>query len=88
MDWSTLDERAPAVEAQDNNNNKKKDRALTCNDCNRRFCLDYDLPKCKGAKEDDVIATCFRTFVLSTIHMLGSFSFFLKKKGNHWRLIL
>lgn len=40
-----------------------RNRALTCNDCNRAFCLDYNLPKCKGAKEEDVIATCFRTFL-------------------------
>lgn len=31
-----------------------------CGSCNRRFCLDYKLPKCKGAKEEDVFATCFR----------------------------
>lgn len=35
-------------------------RALSCNDCNRKFCLDYELPTCKGAKEDDVFTTCFR----------------------------
>ncbi|KAJ5491532.1 hypothetical protein N7539_003099 [Penicillium diatomitis] len=28
-------------------------RALTCNDCNRKFCLDYKLPICKDAKEED-----------------------------------
>ncbi|PGG97548.1 hypothetical protein AJ79_09163 [Helicocarpus griseus UAMH5409] len=38
----------------------KKYRALNCNDCNRRFCLDYGLPKCKGAKEEDVFTTCFQ----------------------------
>lgn len=37
-----------------------KYRALSCNDCNRKFCLNYDLPTCKGAKEDDVVTTCFR----------------------------
>ncbi|KAE8146370.1 hypothetical protein BDV25DRAFT_162616 [Aspergillus avenaceus] len=35
-------------------------RPLGCNDCNRKFCLDYDLPTCKGAKEDDVFTTCFQ----------------------------
>ena len=35
-------------------------QALSCNDCNRKFCLGYDLPVCKGAKEDDVTSTCFR----------------------------
>ncbi|OQD78330.1 hypothetical protein PENDEC_c001G04189 [Penicillium decumbens] len=38
----------------------EKYRALSCNDCNRKFCLDYELPTCKGAKEDDVFTTCFR----------------------------
>ncbi|KAF7712255.1 Uncharacterized protein PECH_003760 [Penicillium ucsense] len=35
-------------------------RALTCNDCNRKFCLDYKLPICKDAKEEDVFTTCFQ----------------------------
>ncbi|KAJ5081994.1 hypothetical protein N7532_011037 [Penicillium argentinense] len=38
----------------------KKYRQLSCNDCNRKFCLDYELPTCKGAKEDDVFTTCFQ----------------------------
>lgn len=38
----------------------KKYRTLDCNDCNRKFCLDHQLPKCKGAKEEDVFTTCFR----------------------------
>ncbi|KAL2003649.1 hypothetical protein VTN02DRAFT_2912 [Thermoascus thermophilus] len=37
-----------------------KHRALNCNDCNRKFCLDYNLPVCKGAKEEDVFTTCFQ----------------------------
>lgn len=32
----------------------------TCADCNRAFCLDYNLPICKGAKEEDVFTTCFQ----------------------------
>ncbi|KAL4872171.1 hypothetical protein BDV12DRAFT_151308 [Aspergillus spectabilis] len=35
-------------------------RSLSCNDCNRKFCLGYDLPTCKGAKEEDVFTTCFQ----------------------------
>ncbi|KAL4802882.1 hypothetical protein BDV18DRAFT_145739 [Aspergillus unguis] len=35
-------------------------RQLSCNDCNRKFCLGYDLPTCKGAKEEDVYTTCFQ----------------------------
>ncbi|KAJ9197723.1 hypothetical protein DTO164E3_5577 [Paecilomyces variotii] len=38
----------------------KKYRAPNCNDCNRKFCLDYNLPICKGAKEEDVFTTCFQ----------------------------
>jgi hypothetical protein len=38
----------------------QKYRALSCNDCNRKFCLDYELPICKDAKEEDVFTTCFR----------------------------
>ncbi|GAT28994.1 peptidyl-prolyl cis-trans isomerase [Aspergillus luchuensis] len=38
----------------------KNYRSLNCNDCNRKFCLDYDLPTCHGAKEDDVFTTCFQ----------------------------
>lgn len=40
-------------------------RQLNCNDCNRKFCLNYELPTCKGAKEEDVVTTCFREFRLS-----------------------
>ncbi|GAB7348893.1 hypothetical protein MBLNU459_g7587t2 [Dothideomycetes sp. NU459] len=35
-------------------------RTGTCADCNRQFCLGYNLPICKGAKEEDVFATCFQ----------------------------
>ncbi|GAD95986.1 hypothetical protein AOR_1_66034 [Paecilomyces variotii No. 5] len=38
----------------------KKYRAPNCNDCNRKFCLEYNLPICKGAKEEDVFTTCFQ----------------------------
>ena len=40
----------------------------TCADCNRQFCLMYDLPKlddCKSenrGREDEILATCFRKF--------------------------
>ncbi|KAB8230160.1 hypothetical protein BDV23DRAFT_154681 [Aspergillus alliaceus] len=46
----------------DNTNEKRasKYRSLSCNDCNRKFCLDYDLPTCKNAKEEDVFTTCFQ----------------------------
>ncbi|EXJ90312.1 hypothetical protein A1O1_03411 [Capronia coronata CBS 617.96] len=33
---------------------------LTCTDCTRAFCLDYNLPICKNAREEDVFTTCFQ----------------------------
>ncbi|KAK7525611.1 hypothetical protein IWX49DRAFT_593442 [Phyllosticta citricarpa] len=39
---------------------KTKHRERTCNDCNRQFCLNYNLPICKGAKEEDVFTECFQ----------------------------
>ncbi|TLD37478.1 hypothetical protein E2P81_ATG04290 [Venturia nashicola] len=32
----------------------------TCNDCNRAFCKNYNLPICKAAKEEDIVTTCFQ----------------------------
>jgi hypothetical protein len=32
----------------------------TCLDCNKQFCQNYNLPICRDAKEEDVIATCYR----------------------------
>ena len=37
-----------------------KKRTKTCNDCNRQFCLDYNLPKCKALPAEDVTTACFR----------------------------
>ncbi|KAK4865638.1 hypothetical protein LT330_009071 [Penicillium expansum] len=45
----------------------QKYRSLNCNDCNRKFCLDYELPTCKGAKEEDVYTTCFHVLTGSVI---------------------
>ena len=42
---------------------KKEYRAGNCNDCNRQFCLDYNLPICKKASMEDVFTTCFRKFL-------------------------
>ncbi|EXJ68883.1 uncharacterized protein A1O5_07815 [Cladophialophora psammophila CBS 110553] len=33
---------------------------LTCADCTRAFCLDYNLPICKNARDEDVFTTCFQ----------------------------
>ncbi|KIX02409.1 uncharacterized protein Z518_08350 [Rhinocladiella mackenziei CBS 650.93] len=32
----------------------------TCADCTRAFCLDYNLPICKNARDEDVFTTCFQ----------------------------
>lgn len=45
----------------DDGRDRKEYRAGNCNDCNRQFCLDYNLPICKGARVEDVFTTCFRT---------------------------
>ncbi|KAJ9668061.1 hypothetical protein H2201_001867 [Coniosporium apollinis] len=39
---------------------ERKPGGRTCSDCNRQFCLDYNLPKCKNAKEEEVFTTCFQ----------------------------
>lgn len=50
-------ERADALVEQDRR---------TCNDCNRQFCLDYDLPILEDCKtenkgnQEDIFAECFR----------------------------
>ncbi|EHY58962.1 hypothetical protein HRR83_001774 [Exophiala dermatitidis] len=61
------DEKRRAIEAQaradGSDTNKSPSRPhhkLTCADCTRAFCLDYNLPICKGAREEDVFTTCFQ----------------------------
>ena len=49
-------------EEGDESEDRKEYRAGNCNDCNRHFCLDYNLPICKGAGMEDVFTTCFREF--------------------------
>ncbi|KAL6718564.1 hypothetical protein ACLMJK_004656 [Lecanora helva] len=56
---------------------RKEYRAGNCNDCNRQFCLDYNLPICRGAGVEDVFTTCFRGLSSSllpphTLHGLWS----------------
>ena len=68
---------------------KHADRSLaarasssSCSQCNRAFCLDYNLPICKNAEEKDVITMCFQRdsrkdqiivwfFILGTGGLLG-----------------
>lgn len=53
----------------------KTHRANTCNDCNRKFCLDYNLPACKGVKDEEVFTTCFR--MLSVLYRSSCRDFLL-----------
>lgn len=48
---------------------KKEYRAGNCNDCNRQFCLDYNLPICRGARMEDVFTTCFREFIYFSLRV-------------------
>jgi len=41
-------------------------KGTTCLDCNRQFCLSYNLPICKETKEADVFTTCFRKLSFSS----------------------
>lgn len=64
--------RSPAEEDPDSDSDgkgqdRKEYRAGNCNDCNRQFCLDYNLPICKKASMEDVFTTCFRKFARSLI---------------------
>ncbi|KAI6525595.1 hypothetical protein MCOR05_009361 [Pyricularia oryzae] len=54
----------------------------SCTQCNRAFCLQYNLPICKGATEKDVVTQCFArdsrkdqlivwAFILGTGGLLG-----------------
>ncbi|KAF2086731.1 hypothetical protein K490DRAFT_66514 [Saccharata proteae CBS 121410] len=39
---------------------RQKTKERTCNDCNRQFCVNYNLGICKDAKEADVFTQCFQ----------------------------
>ena len=54
----------------------------SCAQCNRAFCLNYNLPICKDAEEKDVVTSCFQRdsrkdqiivwgFILGTAGLLG-----------------
>ncbi|EXJ58413.1 hypothetical protein A1O7_05838 [Cladophialophora yegresii CBS 114405] len=65
-----------------NGESHRPHRKLTCADCTRAFCLDYNLPICKDAREEDVFTTCFQRdslkdetvvviFVFATVGLLA-----------------
>lgn len=44
----------------------------TCSDCNRNFCLSYNLPFCKDVQEEEVVTSCFaRDGVMDRVLVLG-----------------
>ncbi|KAK3316554.1 hypothetical protein B0H66DRAFT_441064, partial [Apodospora peruviana] len=54
----------------------------SCGQCNRAFCLKYNLPICKDAEEKDVLTSCFQRdstkdqiivwgFIIGTVGLLG-----------------
>lgn len=47
----------------------KPHHKLTCADCTRAFCLDYNLPICKDATDEDVFTTCFRKAPFPILHI-------------------
>ncbi|KAH7630096.1 hypothetical protein B0T09DRAFT_399857 [Sordaria sp. MPI-SDFR-AT-0083] len=60
----------------------KRAASSSCTQCNRAFCLQYNLPICKDAEEKDVTTTCFQRdsrkdkvivwgFILGTAGLLG-----------------
>ncbi|KAK2879477.1 hypothetical protein FQN49_000835 [Arthroderma sp. PD_2] len=58
---STRDNEVTSPEDGEGGDDETKDHGgRSCNDCNRRFCLDQHLPKCKGAVEENVFTTCFQ----------------------------
>ncbi|KAM5469106.1 hypothetical protein MauCBS54593_004458 [Microsporum audouinii] len=50
----------PKADEDEEGDGAKDHGGRSCNDCNRRFCLDQHLPKCKGAGEENVFTTCFQ----------------------------
>ncbi|KAL8831708.1 MAG: hypothetical protein Q9191_000718 [Dirinaria sp. TL-2023a] len=61
---------------------RKEYRPGNCNDCNRQFCLSYNLPICKNVGIEDVFTTCFQRdsrkdevvvfiFIFATAGLLG-----------------
>lgn len=58
------EEEEEGKDGMDKDKEKEKDKkpfkARTCSDCNRQFCLDYNLPQCKEVVAKDVFTQCFR----------------------------
>ncbi|KAK4225741.1 hypothetical protein QBC38DRAFT_420662 [Podospora fimiseda] len=59
-----------------------RSQSTSCTQCNRAFCLKYNLPICKDAEEKDIVTLCFQRdsqkdqfivwgFILGTAGLLG-----------------
>ncbi|KAK3991499.1 hypothetical protein QBC44DRAFT_379722 [Cladorrhinum sp. PSN332] len=59
-----------------------RSQSSSCTQCNRAFCLKYNLPICKDAEEKDIVTSCFQRdsrkdqiivwgFILGTAGLLG-----------------
>ncbi|KXX73647.1 hypothetical protein MMYC01_209646 [Madurella mycetomatis] len=59
-----------------------RETSTSCKQCNRAFCLKYNLPICKDAEEKDIVTDCFHRdsakdqivvwgFILGTAGLLG-----------------
>lgn len=55
-----LDGTSPTSPGSGESKSDAKKTRGTCSECNKAFCLSYNLPICKGAKEEDVFTTCFK----------------------------
>ena len=73
---------SPISERRAEGHLSKRAGPASCSQCNRAFCLDYNLPICKGAEEKDVVTMCFQRdsrkdqiivwgFIVGTLGLLG-----------------
>ncbi|KAI5287284.1 hypothetical protein KEM54_006098 [Ascosphaera aggregata] len=69
------------------------DSNISCNDCTRKFCLEYAQPLCEGATEEDITTECFQRdskkdrvivylFIFTTICLLAYAA--VKPKADQW----
>lgn len=62
---SNSNQESDASDDSSDSSGRKSHRPLDCSACNRAFCLDYNLPICKNAREEDIFTTCFSMYILT-----------------------
>ncbi|KAI5303004.1 hypothetical protein KEM56_000129 [Ascosphaera pollenicola] len=78
-------------------NPSNPDSNISCNDCTRKFCLEYAQPACEGAKEEDITTECFQRdsnkdkvivylFIVTVMCLLGYAA--IKPKADKWFALL